>query len=71
MIDRTFLSPFYAESHLRRGRTVLRAVVPLSIADPALIVDVLVEARYARAPSKPRCRHPSAWSSVAVALHVT
>ena len=43
MIDRTFVFPFYAESHLRRGRTVLRPVVPVSIADPALIVDALVD----------------------------
>jgi hypothetical protein len=43
MIDRPLVYPFYAESHLRRGRTVLRPVVRVSIADSALIVDALVD----------------------------
>jgi hypothetical protein len=43
MIERPFVYPFYAETHLRRGRTVLRPVVRISVADVALIVDALVD----------------------------
>jgi hypothetical protein len=43
MIDGSFVYPFYAEAHLRRGRTVLRPVVRMSIADTTVIVDALVD----------------------------
>jgi hypothetical protein len=35
--------PFFAEEHLRRGRTVLRPVVRISIADLTIVVDALVD----------------------------
>jgi hypothetical protein len=35
--------PFYAEEHLRRGRTVLRPVVPVSLGDARLVIDALVD----------------------------
>ena len=38
-----FVYPYYQEEHLRRGRTVLRPVVILSIGDAAVIVDALVD----------------------------
>lgn len=41
MIDRPFVYPFYAEEHVRRGRTVLRPVVRLSLVD--IVVDALVD----------------------------
>jgi hypothetical protein len=37
MIERPFVYPFYPEEHLRRGRTVLRPVVRISIADTAIV----------------------------------
>lgn len=43
MIDDAYVYPFYTEEHLRRGRTVLRPVVRLSLADTALVVDALVD----------------------------
>ena len=35
--------PFFQEDHLRRDRTVLRPVVQLSLGDPGLVVDALVD----------------------------
>lgn len=43
MIRSPLLYPFYAETHLRRGRTVLRPVVPVAIGDEHLVVDALVD----------------------------
>jgi hypothetical protein len=43
MIERPAVYPFYAEEHPRRGRTVLRPVVRISIADTAIVVDALVD----------------------------
>lgn len=43
MIERPLVYPFYEESHLRRGRTVQRPVVLVSIGDPNLTFDALVD----------------------------
>ena len=43
MIELPLVYPFYAEEHRRRGRTVLRPVVRISIVDPAIVVDPLVD----------------------------
>ncbi len=43
MIDRALVYPFYEEVHLRRGRTVQRPVVLVSIGDPSLTFDALVD----------------------------
>ncbi len=43
MIIGPLVYPFYAEMHLRRGRTVLRPVVPVAVGDEQLVVDALVD----------------------------
>ena len=43
MIDRPLVYPFYEEAHFRRGRTVQRPVVLVSIGDPNLTFDALVD----------------------------
>lgn len=43
MIDAPYVYPFASEVHLRRGRTVLRPVVRLALADPALVLNALVD----------------------------
>ena len=43
MIDRPLVYPFYEEAHLRRGRSVQRPVVLVSIGDPQLTFEALVD----------------------------
>jgi hypothetical protein len=43
MIESPLVYAFFAETHLRRGRTVMRPVVRISMADMTLIVDALVD----------------------------
>ena len=43
MIDGPYVYPFASEVHLRRGRTVLRPVVRVALADPALVLNALVD----------------------------
>ena len=43
MIDRPHVYPFASEVHLRRGRTVLRPVVRIALADPRLVLNALVD----------------------------
>jgi hypothetical protein len=43
MTERALVYPFYEEAHLRRGRIVQRPVVLVSIGDPDLRFDALVD----------------------------
>ena len=38
MSDGPHVYPFFAEAHLRRGRTVLRPIVRMSIGDASLVI---------------------------------